>query len=206
MTMKRLSVLFGLTLAMLCAGWPVFAQSDADEARMQAMQREAEEDAAKRGQKTQAELLARQFQLPVGEVEKLRNAGQGWGEITIRLALADQLVKTSTTEPKLTFAEALERVGALRSDGKGWGQIAKELGFKLGPVVSDIRRSLNDLRRDLRGGQAGPGRIDKADNRGDIKREARAERVERMQRPERPERPQRPERPERPEKPERGNR
>ena len=206
MTKMRLSLLLGLVLAAVCAAGQVFAQSDADEVRMQAMQREAEEDAARRGQKAQAELLARQFQLPVGEVEKLRNAGQGWGEITIRLALADQLVKTSTTEPRLTFAEALERVGALRSDGKGWGQIAKELGFKLGPVVSDVRRSLNDLRRDLRAGQAGPDRIDKADHRGDVKREARAERVERLQRPERPERPQRPERPERPEKPERNNR
>lgn len=203
MTMKRLSVLFGLTLAILCAGGPVFAQSDADEARMQAMQREAEEDAAKRGQKAQAELLARQFQLPVGEVEKLRSTGQGWGEITIRLALADQLAKTSTTEPKLTFAEALERVGALRSDGKGWGQIAKELGFKLGPVVSDIRHSLNELRRDLRAGQVGTERVGKAEGRGNGNREARLERIERMPRPERPERPQRPERPE---KPERGNR
>ncbi len=200
MTMTRLSLVFGLLLAAVCATGQVFAQFDADEARMQAMQREAEEDAAKRGQQAQAELLARQFQLPVGEVEKLRNAGQGWGEITIRLALADQLVKTSTTEPKLTFAEALERVGALRSDGKGWGQIAKELGFTLGPVVSDIRRSLNDLRRDLRAGQARADRIDKADNRGDMKREARTERADRLQRPERPERPQRPERPEKPER------
>ncbi len=205
MTMTRVSLLLGLVLAAVCAAGPVLGQSDADEVRMQAMQREADEDAAKRGQKAQAELLARQFQLPVSEVEKLRNAGQGWGEITIRLALADKLVKTDPTNFP-TLNDALQRIATLRSDGGGWGQITKELGFKLGPVVSDIRRSLNDLRRDLRAGQAGPDRIDKADNRGDVKREARAERVERMQRPERPERPQRPERPERPEKPERNNR
>ncbi len=201
----RFSLLVGLVLAAVCVAEQVFAQADADEVRMQAMQREAEEDAAKRGQQAQAELLARQFQLPVGEIEKLRSAGQGWGEITIRLALADKLVKTDPANFP-TLSDALERIATLRNNGSGWGHIAKELGFKLGPIVSDIRRSLNDLRRDLRVGQAGAERVDKTDGRKNGNREARLERIERTQRLERPERPQRPERPERPEKPERSNR
>ena len=110
--------------------------------------------------KRRAELLAKQFQVPPSEIEKLRNAGQGWGEVTIRLALADKLVKTDPTNfPTLTAA--LERIGTLRNDGRGWGNISKELGFKLGPVVSDTRHSLNDLRRDLRAEQKA-GKVDKA--------------------------------------------
>jgi len=184
--------------AGLCVGRPALAQSDADEARMQAMQRETDNDVVKRGQQKHIELLSKQFQLPGSEIEKLRNGGQGWGEVTIRLALADNLTKTDPTNfPTLSAAQ--ERIETLRNEGKGWGSISKELGFKLGPLVSDVRHSMNELRRDLRPDQLTVG---KGDDRGDIKREARVERMERAQRPERLERPERPEKPERPERPE----
>ncbi len=205
MNKKLLILFFCAASASLCIGKPTLAQSDADEARLQTMQREADDDAVKRGQKAQAELLAKQFQLPTGEIEKMRNAGQGWGEVTIRLALADKLVKTDPTNfPSLT--SALERISTLRNDGKGWGNISKELGFKLGPVVSDVRHSLNELRRDLRAEPTKAGKVDNPASPGDMKRETRSDHVERVQRAERPERPQRPERPERPEKPERNGR
>ena len=191
--------------AGLCVGSPALAQSDTDEARMQAMQREADNDVEKRGQQKHIELLSKQFQLPGSEIEKLRNGGQGWGEVTIRLALADKLTKTDPTNFP-TLSTALERIGTLRNDGKGWGNISKELGFKLGPLVSDVRHSMNELRRDLHPDQLTAGN---GDDRGDIQREARVERMERAQRPERPERLERqekPERPERPEKPEHNQR
>lgn len=193
-----LFLITGLLIALDGKGLAL-AQSDSDEVRMQTMQREADEDAVKRGQKAQADLLAKQFQLPASEIEKLRNAGQGWGEVTIRLALADKLVKTDPAKFP-TLAAALERINTLRNEGRGWGNISKELGFKLGPVVSEVRQSLNDLRRDLRAEQLKAGKVNDLGNGADLKREARAEHVERAQRPERPERPQRPERPEKPER------
>jgi hypothetical protein len=204
---SKLIVLLFVSVMMVAFSIGALAQSqpDADVARMQAMQREVDEDAVKRGQKAHIELLAKQFQLAPSEIETLRNAGQGWGEVTIRLALADKLVKTDPTNFP-TLNAALERIGTLRNDGSGWGKISKELGFKLGPVVGDIRHSLNELRRDLRAEQTVGGKVDKTGNAGDLKRETRVEPIERGQRPERPERPQRPERPERPEKPERNNR
>ena len=201
--MHRKSIVLFVSV-MLVAG-PVQAQSQTDEVRMQTMQREADEDALKRGPNKHAELLAKQFQMPTSEIEKLRASRQGWGEVTIQLALADKLVKTDPTNyPNLNVA--LERIGSLRNDGKGWGNISKELGFKLGPVVSDVKHSLSDLRRDLRTDELKNGKVDKASSPDEIKQEARAEHVDRVQRPERPERPQRPERPERPEKPERNGR
>jgi hypothetical protein len=192
-------LLISVCLVTLSIGGQAGAQSDFDEARMQAMQREADEDAVKRGQKAHVELLAKQFQLPASEIEKLRNAGQGWGEVTVRLALADKLTKTDPANfPRLNAA--LERISTLRNDGRGWGNISKELGFKLGPVVSDVRQSLNDLRRDLRAEQPKAGKVNDLSNGADVKREARVEHGERVQRAERPERPQRPERPEKPER------
>ncbi|MCI0428441.1 MAG: hypothetical protein L0Z46_10540 [Nitrospiraceae bacterium] len=175
--------------AGLCVGRPALAQSDADEARVQAMQRETDNDVVKRGQQKYIELLSKQFQLPGSEIEKLRNGGQGWGEVTIRLALADKLTKSDPTNFP-TLSEAQERIGTLRNDGKGWGNISKELGFKLGPLVSDVRHSMNELRRDLHSDQLTVG---KGDDRGDIQRETRVERMERAQRPERSERPEKPE-------------
>ena len=199
---KPIVVLFvSVMLVTLGSGGRVQAQSQTDEARVQAMQRETDNDVVKRGQQKHIELLSKQFQLPGSEIEKLRNGGQGWGEVTIQLALADKLVKTDPTNyPNLNVA--LERIGTLRNDGEGWGNISKELGFKLGPVVSDARHSMNELRRDLRPDQL---KVDKADNRSDVKdmkQEGRVERMEQAQRPERVERLERPERPERPEKPE----
>jgi hypothetical protein len=184
-------------LLSLGSGGPVQAQSQNDEARMKTLQQEAEKDALKRGQTAHAELLARQFQLPASEVEKLRSSGQGWGEVTIQLALADKLVKADPTNyPNLNVA--LQQIGTMRNDGMGWGNISKELGFKLGPVVSDVKHSLKDLRTE----EFKNGKIDKTE----IKQERRVELADRVQRLERPERPQRPERPERPEKPERKGR
>ena len=45
--------------AGLCVGRPALAQSNADEARMQAMQRETENDVVKRGQQNHIELLSK---------------------------------------------------------------------------------------------------------------------------------------------------
>ena len=202
--MHRKSIVLLFVSVMLVAfgsGGLVQAQSQTDEVRMQTMQREADEDALKRGPNKHAELLAKQFQLPTSEVQQLRSSKQGWGEVTIQLALADKLVKTDPTNyPNRNVA--LDRIGTMRNDGMGWGNISKELGFKLGPVVSDVKHSLSDLRRD----EFKNSKVDKASRPGEIKQEARAEHVDRVQRPERPERPQRPERPERPEKPERNGR
>ena len=197
---------FNYVMAMVLLGLftpgNVGAQSDADEGRLQTMQREAEQDASRRGQTKHIELLSQRFQVQPSVIEELRNSKQGWGEITIRLALAEHLTKTDPTNFP-TLDAALQRVGDLRNDKKGWGNIGKELGFKLGPVVSDVKQSLQDLRRE---GQTGQLKVEKADTRGDLKREARLEqssRPERFERPQRPERPERPQRPERPERPER---
>lgn len=190
-------------------GYGALAQptSTSDEARLRATQQALDTEGAGRSSQSHAEALAKQFKVEPRVVENLRTAKQGWGEIGIRLALAQELVKA---DPKTypTMTEALARVGDLRADGKGWGAIAKELGFKLGPVVSEANRVRQELRAEAKG-DTGAQRLDKDARKGDDDRSARvqkAERAEHVSRPERPERPQRPERMERPEKPEKPGR
>ncbi|WP_447977467.1 hypothetical protein [Candidatus Nitrospira bockiana] len=201
------------TALMLQGGLvPAQAQVASDDVRLQVLQQEVDEDAAAKVQKTNAEALAKQFQVQPKVVEELRAAKQGWGEITIRMALAQELTKA---DPKAypTMTEALAKVGDLRSAGMGWGKIANDLGFKLGPLVSEVNRVRQELRAETKvtTGTQDPSRLKGDEARGPAKektgeRAQRPDRLERAQRPERPERPQRPERPERMDRPDRPER
>lgn len=183
-----------------------------EESELQSVKQQLDTETVARSSDKHAETLAKQFKVEVGTVEQLRASKQGWGEISIRMALAQELVKA---DPKTypTMTEALQKVGDLRAQGSGWGAIAKDLGFKLGPVVSEMRHVRNEMRADIRkadfdgGGRAG--KREMAHERLQIERENkgdRMERVDRMDRPERMEKPERPDRPDRPERPERPER
>jgi multidrug efflux pump subunit AcrA (membrane-fusion protein) len=162
--------------------------AQADEATIEATAKAIDKDTANKGQSAKVDALARQFRLSPIEIQDLRAKKQGWGEVTIQLAMAQHLSQSNpTTYP--TIQSALAKVEALRAEKMGYGNIAKELGFKLGPVVSDAKHVRNELVRDLRG-----------------ERPQKAEKMERAERADRPTRPERPERPVRPEKPERPGR
>jgi hypothetical protein len=166
---------------------PAWAQST-DEATLEATAKTIDQDSANKGHAKHVATLARQFQLTPEEIQELRAKKQGWGEITIQLAMAQHLSTTdATTYP--TLQSALVKIESLRGEKMGYGNIAKELGFKLGPVVNDAKQVRNELARDLRAE-----RVQKAEK---LEKTERAERTERPTRPERPERPQRPDKPER---------
>jgi hypothetical protein len=158
------------------------AQTDADEARLQTVAKSIDKDTANKADALKVQTLAKQFNVPDTTVEDLRSKKQGWGNVTIELAMAQHLAQT---DPKTypTLNDALQKIAAMRTDKMGWGKIGKELGFKLGPVVSAAEHTRQDLFRDLR-----------------AERVQKAEKVEKQERVERPDRPQRPERPDRPEK------
>lgn len=149
------SGLFGVVIVMVVIGVIGAATVEAqpapasEEVMLRVAQQEMEEDAAGRVPKTHAELLAKQFQVPGNTVEDLHAAKQGWGEIAIRLGVVQELTKTDHKNFP-TMAEALQRVGELRADGKGWGELARELGFKLGPVVSEVQRIRQEMRAEAK--------------------------------------------------------
>lgn len=209
MTNRIQGSIVGVLLMTFLFTGTVWAQLSADEARLQAAQGAIDSEASTGAAKSKVDVLARQFQVPTSVVEDLRNKKQGWGEITIQLAMAQHLSSTDPqTYPALT--DALTQIEALRGDGKGYGNIAKELGFKLGPVISEVQRARQEFRAEIRGNQPSERtraegrtetRIDEGKDRERIRQEFRAEhRVDRLDRVERPERPERPPRPERPER------
>lgn len=168
-------VLAGLTLAVL-PGTPVRAQTDADEARLASVQQSIDQETTAKGQETQVQTLAQEFNVAPSVVEGLRANKRGWGEITIELAMAQRLAQSDpNTYP--TLADALNKIEALRTEKMGWGKIAQTLGFKLGPVISAAERARHDL---------GTGaRAEKSRNAEKAERTGRPERVERPARPER---------------------
>jgi hypothetical protein len=184
----------GLSFLRLQTG-PAPAQIATEEAQLKTQEQEINRSGGLGQDRARAEALARQFTVSVSTVEEMRDKKQGWGSITIQLAMAAHLVKQDpTTYP--TMADALKKVETLRAEGRGWENIAKELGFKLGPVVSDVQQARRELRAEARG----DARVEKERDRGraDLHAEGRLDRPDRPARPERPERPAKPERPERP--------
>ena len=188
-TMVASIVVLGIS-ALMSHGVLAQTGSTPDEANLRTAQQTLDSDSTGRSTKSHTDALATQFKVEPKVVDNLRTSNQGWGEIGIRLAVAQELTKVNpTTFPTMT--ESLARVGDLRAEGKGWGAIAKDLGFKLGPVVSEANRVNHELRTEARVTETG---LHKAD------------RTEHMSRPDHPERPQHPERIERPEKPEKHDR
>ncbi len=93
--------------------------------------------------------LSKQFNVSQERVTAMRQEKRmGWGEITISLAMARHL---SMTSKDLSTEQALSQVEQLRAQKKGWGKIARQLGFKLGPVIAFTREGSYAIRSaDLR--------------------------------------------------------
>ena len=177
------AVLGGLIL-LFSLSTPLWARTDADEAQLEIVRKDIDKDWANAGQADRIQSLAKQFNVEPGVVESLRANKQGWGETSIELAMAQQLMQTdANTYPTMTAA--LNKIETLRSQKMGWGKIANYFGFKLGPVVSAAQHVRNESRA------AG------TPNAGKSGKPATATRVERAGRPDRASRPERPARPER---------
>jgi hypothetical protein len=174
------SSIIGTVLLIVLPTGTVLAQTDADQARVETVAKNIDKDMASKGSSTQGQVLSKEFNVTPKTVEDLR-AKQGWGGVTIELAMAQHLTQT---DPKTypTMTAALQKLDTLRAEKEGWGKIAKDLGFKLGPVVSAAEHTRIELNRDLQAAD----------------RPAKIEKVERVDRPDRPQRPERPERVDRP--------
>ena len=93
------------------------------------------------GRRRVAETIAKQFNVPEKLVNDLRGRKVADGEITAALALSQQLMK----HDKVSRQQALDRILAARKSGQGWGAIARNLGLKLGDVVTDVKKTDKQL-------------------------------------------------------------
>ena len=150
------------------------------ERQLQADARQLDADAARAsstpdGQRRVTERIAKEFKVQTSVVTDLRNRIGGYGQATIALALSQELMKKDKT---LSQSAALAQVVALRQERKGWGVIAKELGVKLGHVVSEVKKAAKATDHFA-------GKPDKADK----DKVAKAEKPEKMEKPAKPEKP-----------------
>ncbi|HEY7517909.1 MAG TPA: hypothetical protein VIE36_06380 [Methylomirabilota bacterium] len=88
------------------------------------------------GRRRIAETIAKEMKATDKLVMNLHDRKLGYGEITVALALSQQLMKRE----KLTHQRALDRVLGPRQSGQGWGAIARDLNLDLDDVVSDIKK------------------------------------------------------------------
>ena len=93
------------------------------------------------GRRRVIETIAKQFNVPEKLVSDLRGRKIGYGEITVAVALSQQLMKRDT----VTQPQALEKVLGLRTSGHGWGVIARDLGVKLSDAVSAVKKTDKQL-------------------------------------------------------------
>ena len=124
------------------------------------------------GQRRVTDAIAKDFKVDPSVVTDLRNRKMGFGEITIALALSQELMKRDNT---LNQQQALDAVLAKRAAGEGWGKIAHDLNLKLGHVRSKVEKAEKQVAR--------VERVEKAQ---------KAEKVEKMEKPEKPAKAERP--------------
>ncbi len=165
-------MIFALAVTLLSSP-PVIGveESDLDETQVKAAENQMDRDGAAAPDRAKVDSIAKQFNVQPSVVQDLRSTGKGWGAVTIELSMAQHLSKT---DPKTypTLSDGLKKVEGLRDQGQGWGRISKDLGFKLGPVISGTERADRSFRSE---------------------REGTPEKSERFSQSERPMRPERPE-------------
>ena len=186
-------VLGGLFLIM-ALGVPVWARANSDETQLETIKQEIDRGATSSASSDKVKSLSSQFNVDPSVVEQLRAKNQGWGETTIELAMAQRLTQTDAqTYPTMTVA--LNKIETLRGQKMGWGKIAKDLGFKLGPVVSTAMHTRNELRKESRversSGSPKPEKAGKTERAARTEKVGRPEIAGRLDRPARPERAER---------------
>ncbi len=123
--------------------------------------------------------IAKDFKVDPALVTDLRNRKMGYGEITIALALSQELMKSSNTSTTpLSQQDALQTILDKRAAGEGWGKIAHDLNLKLGHVRSKVEKAEKQVAR--------------------VERSEKAEKPEKMEKVEKMEKPEKPAKVERP--------
>jgi hypothetical protein len=114
---------------------------------LQAVQKQFDTDAARlmaaspNGRRRVAEAIARQFSVPEPSVNALRARRMGYGELTIALALSQQLLRRDRS---LSPQQAIDRIVAARTSGQ-WGPVARELNLRLADVITDVKKAGKQL-------------------------------------------------------------
>ena len=189
---------FGVALAIVGASLASPSTTPADdrqdnikhERQLQEEARQLDADAARasntpEGQRRVTERIASQFSVQPSVVTDLRNRKLGFGGATIALALSQELMKQDSN---LTQQAALDKILAERQAGKGWGVIAHDLGLKLGPVVSEVKKA-DKVTVQIAGKPDKVATVEKTEKVEKVEKPTKPEKIERIERPAKPEKP-----------------
>lgn len=171
------------------------ADETKDETRLQAKASEIDKIGSEgRGEKAITGRLENEFGVDEARIKGLRDKNLGYGEVAITLSLAKSL-------PGGITDENVDKIVSMRQGPPvaGWGKVAKELGVKLGPVVSGVEKVRSETRKELK-------KTERQGKKEKMEKREKKEKQEKMERMERPEKPERPEKVERPDNPGRGGR
>ena len=169
----------------LCAAMPVLAQQkSSEEKKLDKAAVELDKEAGKpEAAKTVTDKIKAEFGVDDARVQGLRDQKMGYGEVSIVLSLAQGM-------PGGITDANVQKVMALRQGPPvmGWGEIAKELGFKLGPAVSKVKKITAAAHRQRNAGKMG--KSGKAGKSGKMEKMEMPEKHEMMDRPEKGGRPE----------------
>lgn len=171
----------------LCSAMPAMAQEkNRDEKNLDKAAADVEKDAGK--PETSAAVtdkLKTQFNVDDARIQGLRDQKLGYGEVSIVLSLAQNM-------PGGITDENVQKVMALRQGPPvmGWGKVAKELGLKLGTVVSKVKKVSAEARKQAAADKKKAG-MEKAEKGGKPEKQERPAKSERPEKGGRPETPKR---------------
>jgi len=158
--MKNKEMVMMVSGLLLCAGMLVLAEEkSADEKKLDTATVEMDKDAAMPAcQEAFQERIKTDFGVDEATVQGLRDKKMGYGEITITLGLARQL-------PGGVTEANIQKIAALRQGPPvmGWGRISRDLGLKLGPVISKVRKISAEVRKQQKAAKMGKGKGGKAE-------------------------------------------
>ena len=123
-----------LALSTLLASSAAFADEGSDARKLEKQARQFDSEATKAGNAAVFQKMSDSLNVPVATLESQKqSSGFGFGQLYIANALAAKTGKT------------FDQISSDFRGGKGWGAIAKENGVKVGPIVSDLKRTHNEV-------------------------------------------------------------
>lgn len=142
-------IVIALATTAVLAGTTWAAKTPDDKAlRKQAAQ--IDQTAAEpRGEKTVVGKLEQQFNVTEAQIQALRSQNMGYGNIAIVFGLA-QTMPGGITDANVNAVMTMRQGPPVM----GWGQIAKQLGTKLGPATSQVKKVNTESRKEMKQSQS----------------------------------------------------
>lgn len=170
--MRYVSMVLAAGLLLFMTGVTAVRAETADEKKLNTEVTTLDKDAgAPHGQTVVTTRLEKEFNVTGAQVQSLRDKKLGYGEIAIVFSLAQKLGGINDTN--------INKILSMRQGPPvmGWGEIANKLGFKLGSVVSQVKKVETASHKEIgKAEKAEREKIGKGEGRREEMREERMER------------------------------